>query len=229
MRPSTPRPALLCLDAMGTLLRLAAPAPALRDVLADRFGVRVSDAQARRALTDEITYYRAHLQDGDTPQALARLRTRCAEVLRGGLPASVALDAVSGAELTGALLAALRFEAYGDAPGALRRARERGQRVVVVSNWDCSLGDVLERVGLAGGLDGVLTSAEVGAAKPSPVIFQRALDLAGVAPEQALHVGDSVAEDIEGARAAGLGALLVARDGRRAPAGVATIATLAEL
>jgi putative hydrolase of the HAD superfamily len=112
---------------------------------------------------------------------------------------------------------------------ALDRARARGQRIIVVSNWDCSLGAVMQRVGLEPWLDGVVTSAEVGAEKPSPVIFERALALAGCAAEQALHVGDSLAEDVQGARAAGVAALLLARDGRPAPAGVTAIASLDEL
>jgi len=126
-------------------------------------------------------------------------------------------------------VAALRFEAFDDAVPALQRARERGQRIVVVSNWDCSLGEVLARLGLGSWLDAVLTSAEVHAAKPSPLISQRALDLAGVCPADALHVGDSVAEDVEGARAAGIPVLLLSREGRPAPPGVATIASLTEL
>jgi putative hydrolase of the HAD superfamily len=198
-------------------------------VLEDRFGVVVSEARARHALMEEITYYRAHMQEGDTPTALADLRRRCAHVLRAALPASSRLEAISEADLTEALLAALRFEAYDDAAAALRRARERGQRVAVVSNWDCSLSEVLERVGLAGWLDAVLTSAQVGAAKPSPIMFERALAQFGVAPEEALHVGDSVAEDVQGARAAAIRVLLLAREGRPAPPGVATIASLADL
>src|SRR5581483_39673 len=110
MRPA----ALLCLDAMGTLLRLAQPAPALCRVLQERHGVVVAQAQAHHALAQEITYYRAHLQEGNTASALAELRTRCAGVLRAALPASPVLDAVSEADLTDALLAALRFEAYDD-------------------------------------------------------------------------------------------------------------------
>ncbi len=217
------------LDAMGTLVRLAAPAPELRRELDRRFGVTVDDAQARHALAAEITYYRAHLQDGRTPETLGGLRRRCAAVLRASLPPSAALDAVDEADLTQALLAALRFEAFGDAVAALDRARARGQRIIVVSNWDCSLGAVMQRVGLEPWLDGVVTSAEVGAEKPSPVIFERALALAGCAAEQALHVGDSLAEDVQGARAAGVAALLLARDGRPAPAGVTAIASLDEL
>jgi FMN phosphatase YigB (HAD superfamily) len=57
----------------------------------------------------------------------------------------------------------------------------------------------------------------VRAAKPGPEVFLRALELAGARPQEALHVGDSVATDIEGARAAGIRALLVARDGEVPP------------
>jgi putative hydrolase of the HAD superfamily len=117
----------------------------------------------------------------------------------------------------------------------LRAARERGLTLVVVSNWDVSLHDVLDAIGLAPLLDGVLTSAEVGSAKPAPAIFARALELAGVGPGEALHVGDSVEHDVAGAHAAGIEPLLLVRDGAApAPpplplAGVRTIASLRPL
>jgi putative hydrolase of the HAD superfamily len=229
MCPLAPAPAALLFDAMGTLIRLAAPAPALRRALAQRFGVQVTDGQAQRALEAEIAYYRAHLHEGASATSLAELRTRCAEVLRGALPASCALHAVPAPELTDALVGALRFEAFPDALPALQAARARGQRAVVVSNWDCSLPEVLARLGLASWLHGVLSSAQVGAAKPSPVIFEAALALAGCRAHEALHVGDSPAEDVAGARAAGVAVLLLVRDGTPGPDGVATIRSLDEL
>jgi putative hydrolase of the HAD superfamily len=229
MCPLAPAPSALLFDAMGTLVRLAAPAPALRLALAQRFGVQVTDEQARRAREAEIAYYRAHLHEGASATSLAELRSRCAEVLRGALPPSCALHAVPAPELTEALVGALRFEAFPDALPALQAARARGQRAVVVSNWDCSLPEVLQRVGLASWLHGVLSSAQVGAAKPSPVIFEAALALAGCRADEALHIGDSPAEDVAGARAAGVAVLLLARDGRPGPDGVATIRSLDEL
>ena len=83
----------------------------------------------------------------------------------------------------------------------------------MVSNWDCSLADWLEPLGLLEHVDGVVTSADVGAAKPDAAMFERALALAGVEPAEAVHVGDSVENDVEGARAVGIRAVLVARDG----------------
>ena len=73
--------------------------------------------------------------------------------------------------------------------------------MIVVSNWDVSLPGALASAGLSGLIDAVVTSAEVGAAKPDPEIFTRALAMAGVAAEPAVHVGDSLAEDVAGARA----------------------------
>ena len=74
-----------------------------------------------------------------------------------------------------------------------------------------------------------MTSAECGRrASPTRAVFGRALELAGVEPAEALHVGDSLENDVAGARAAGIRAVLVARDGG-APAGVETVRSLAEL
>ena len=79
-----------------------------------------------------------------------------------------------------ALLAALRFRAFPEVPDVLRALRARGARLVVVSNWDASLHEVLPRTGLAALVDGAVASAELGVAKPDPAIFVAGLALAGV-------------------------------------------------
>ena len=58
---------------------------------------------------------------------------------------------------------------------------------------------MLERCGLAPLLDGAISSAEAGARKPDPAIFAPALELAGCEPDEALHVGDTPEEDVDGA------------------------------
>jgi putative hydrolase of the HAD superfamily len=223
------QPDVLLIDGLGTLVALEAPAPALRRELERRFGVEVSEAQAQRALAAEIAFYRARMGDGRDADTLRALRRRCAEVLRDALPAGDRLASVDTDSLTDALLASLRFRAFGDAAEALLAARARGQRVIVVSNWDVSLLEVLELVGLAPLLHAVVTSAAVRARKPSPAIFEHALALAGTPPGRAVHVGDSLEEDVEGARACGIAAVLLRRDGRPGPAGVVTVASLAQL
>ncbi|MBV9819246.1 MAG: HAD-IA family hydrolase [Solirubrobacterales bacterium] len=216
----------LLIDGLGTLVALQPPAPHLARELATRFGASVSEAEAGRALRAEIGYYRAHMDSGRDAASVARLRRACAGVLRDALPRGAVpadLDA-----MTEVLLASLRFDAFEDARGALLAARSHGAAVIVVSNWDVSLIEVLERVGLAPLLHGVVTSAAVGARKPSAAIFEHALALAGVGPQRARHVGDTFDEDVVGARACGLQAVLLSRGGVRR-AGVTTIVSLAEL
>jgi putative hydrolase of the HAD superfamily len=142
-----------------------------------------------------------------------------------------ALGVDAGTEtLTDALLASLRFEAYADAAPALRALRAAGVRLVVVSNWDVSLHERLAETGLAGLVDAAVASATFGAAKPDPAIFARGLELAGAEPGDAWHAGDRLDADVEGALAAGIRPVLVARDGPvDAPPGVPVIATLAGL
>jgi putative hydrolase of the HAD superfamily len=225
---NSPRRAVF-LDALGTLVSLSEPWPALVTALREQHGVDVSLREARRALLVEMGYYRRECRRAGNAATLAELRLECASIVRDEL--APALEHLSAAELVPTLLGALRFEAFPDARPALERWRDAGLVRVVVSNWDTSLHDVLRNTGLADLLDGVVTSAEVGHAKPDPRIFERALELAGVAASEATHIGDSPEEDIAGARAAGITAILLRRtsDGAQAPAdGPAHLASLRE-
>jgi putative hydrolase of the HAD superfamily len=215
---------------MGTLVTLRPPAPLLRRELRGRFGIQVSEREARAALAAEIAFYRRHMGDGRDAGSLQRLRLRCASALAGALPAASTAQSLSDDEVLGALLASLRFAPFGDARGALLAARAAGVRVVVVSNWDVSVLEVLESTGLSPLLDGVVCSAVLGVAKPAPEMFERALAIAGVPAAAAMHVGDSATEDVAGALAAGIEPVLIDRVGA-APRidGVRTIATLAAL
>jgi putative hydrolase of the HAD superfamily len=222
----------LLIDAMGTLVTLEAPAPRLRSELRTRFGFVVSEAEAAAALGAEIAYYRAHMGDGRDAATLHELRLRCAAVLRDALPdgrGGFGLD-LDLDELLQGLLVSLRFVAFDDARDALLAVRARGVWVVAVSNWDVSVLEVLEQTGLAPLLDGAVSSAAIGVAKPTPIVFEHALSLVGAAAADAVHVGDSPSEDVAGARAAGIEPLLIDRagDGERV-AGVRTIRSLHEL
>jgi putative hydrolase of the HAD superfamily len=192
------------LDAMGTLLTFADPAPRLQAALRRRLGVEVSADAARAAIRAEIAYYRAHLHRGRDAASLAALRADCAAAMRPALGLEPPVEA---------LLEALAFSAYPDSAPALRALRGAGFRLVVVSNWDASLHERLAETGLAGLLDGAVASAELGAAKPDGAIFARALALAGAEPGDAWHVGDDVEADVEGALAAGIRPVLIARAG----------------
>ena len=185
-------------DALGTIVRLEPPWAPLAATLG------VDERIAERAFRVEMAYYREHSHEGRDRHSLSVLRERCSEILSRELGRGVSVET---------MMSAIRFRAFDDAAPALRSLRRKGLRVVCVSNWDCSLSAVLSRCGLGEALDGVITSAQAGARKPDPAIFAPALALAGCSAAEAVHVGDSPEEDVEGARAAGIRPLLLRRGG----------------
>jgi FMN phosphatase YigB (HAD superfamily) len=209
-----PPPYRACLiDALGTMVRLSPPWERI-----DPAAVAGLDPDVvRRAFRAEMHHYAANADRGRDPESLAALRAECADLLSNELGRSI--DATT-------MMAAIRFDAYPDAAPALRAWREGGLRIVCVSNWDYELGEVLERIGLAGLLDGVVTSAGTGARKPDPAIFGAALRIAGCTAAEAIHIGDSD-EDVEGAQAAGVDVIRIDRDG--AARGAADVSSLAEI
>jgi putative hydrolase of the HAD superfamily len=213
-------PSAVLLDALGTLVELETPWPHLLDELAAR-GVVVGEEAARAAMLAEMAYYRAHHDEASTWPALKDLRRRCAAVVQGHLATALPV-----ADVEDALLAAIRFRAYPEVPAVLGRLRAAGARLAVVSNWDVSLHDVLERTRLRALVDAVVISAVLGVAKPDPAIFRAALERLEARAAETIHVGDSVEHDVAGARAAGVEAVLVVRNGGQAPAGVRVVAGL---
>ena len=103
------------------------------------------------------------------------------------------------------------WRCFPEVMDVLASLRDKGYRLAVVSNFDSRLPGILRAVGIDTFMDAIIYSSRAGSAKPDPAIFMQALDALGVAPQQALHVGDSVEADVGGAVAAGLAALLIRR------------------
>ena len=103
---------------------------------------------------------------------------------------------------------------FPDARETMATLRERGLKTGLLSNWDHRLRPVLEGLALLSLLDAVIISCEVGVEKPHPKIFHTAWTSLGVTdPAEVLHVGDSFRDDVHGAIAAGMKAVLVERTG----------------
>lgn len=117
---------------------------------------------------------------------------------------------------------------YDDVLPTLGDLSERGLRLAVVSNWDSYLPVLLAALGLDRFFPVIAVSAIEETGKPDPEIFRRACARLGVEPAEAVHVGDSVTEDLFGARAAGLSGLLLDRQNRH-PEIADRIRTLSEL
>lgn len=120
------------------------------------------------------------------------------------------------------------WRVFDDVDPALSALERLDVRRAVVSNWDSSLPQLLDALGLRRWFEFVLTSAEARHRKPDPRIFEQAVARLGLHPDQVLHVGDSYEDDFVGAQAAGLRCVIVDRHGSN-DAICPTIETLTEL
>jgi putative hydrolase of the HAD superfamily len=184
-------------DAFGTLLLLEDPTERLRAALAERGVDRDADA-VRAAFRAEAAYYRPRSLAGRDADSLLALRRDCMRVFLAAAEAPL-----EAAAFVPAFLEAIVFRPADGALEALDALAGAGLSLACVANWDVSLHEHLERLGLDTRFAVVLPSAEAGAEKPQPRIFEMALERLGVEPARALHIGDE-AVDREGAAAAGL-------------------------
>jgi len=184
-------------DAYGTLVTLSDPVPALRSALAVQ-GIERDQEAVERAFREEIEYYVKRSHEGRDEATLALLRRDCAAVFLAAADAGLDPDAFAPA-----FLDALSFLPVDGAVDACRALAAAGMKIAVVSNWDVGLHEHLRALGLDSLVDTVVTSAEAGAPKPSPAIFELALSRLGTRADRVVHVGDDAA-DAEGARAAGI-------------------------
>ncbi len=123
------------------------------------------------------------------------------------------------------VLDAANYTLRPDAVGTLEALRQRGYKSYILSNNFPELSDIIEKLGLAPLLAGVITSANVGYDKPRREIFDYALEYAGD-PAAAVMVGDNPNDDTGGAKAAGLTAVAAFR---QAPEADYNISALSEI
>ena len=181
------------LDAHGTLVRLADPVPALLGVLRERGVERTSEA-VLAGFRSEAAYYAPRAGEGYDEASLARLRRDCASIFLEAVGAD--LDAE---EFAPAYVGTLRFEVLPGVVESLTRLRALGLELAVVANWDFSLRERLEEVGLAQSFASIVHAAR----KPAPDGLLQALGEIGVDASRALHIGDGGVDE-QAAHAAGM-------------------------
>lgn len=111
------------------------------------------------------------------------------------------------------------WEIYPDVEPALAELERGGFRLAALSNWDPRLPTLLERLGLARRFESIVYSAEIGYEKPHEAIFQAALAALDLPAASVVHIGDRAIDDVEGAGAVGMRALLLDRKGTGAGVG----------
>ncbi len=184
-------------DAFGTLVLLDDPASPLQAALAEHGIERPREAVAAAFLA-EAAHYRPRSSRGRDATSLEELRLECVGVFLDRLEAPL-----QAAGFVPAFMRAISFRLAPGSLDALDRLRAAGLGLACVANWDVSLREQLEGLGVADRFHVILSSAEAGAEKPEPAIFQLALDQLAVPASRSLHVGDEHA-DREGASAAGM-------------------------
>ena len=199
-------------DAVATLIRpwpsvgsVYARAVAMHGVRCPARPLQATFGPAYRELQPLRFFGGSGLQTSDPRERRwwARVVSRTFERAGCGTPPPAAVAA--------ALEAFARGDAWRPCAGAveaLAALKAGGLKLAIVSNYDSRLHRVVEELGLRPFLEAVVVSSEAGWAKPSPRIYRSALAALGVAAGEALMVGDRPVEDVAGAAAAGLRALL---------------------
>jgi putative hydrolase of the HAD superfamily len=190
-------------------------------------GIAVEPARfghAVRAASVILDAQQQHVYDHDI---FVRYTRRIIEEMGGSGPA---LDACAR-EIYDEWAACHHFHLYEDVAPVLRELARRGIKIGLISNSHRSLASFEQHFELEGLISAAISSSEHGYLKPHPSIFQAALQLAGVRPEESMMVGDSVPHDIEGALRVGMRGVLVHRGEGRAGTvrDVPVIRTLSEL
>lgn len=118
---------------------------------------------------------------------------------------------------------------FPETAATLARLKTMGLELGIISNFDSRLFAVMRGLGIAEAFDTVTISSLAQAAKPAPQIFRLAVEKHAVDPDEALHVGDSLRDDVEGATKAGLHAALLDRHGKHRGTATHIISSLDEI
>lgn len=215
----TQTPSAVLLDAGNTLLRAEPPVAVRYAEAGQRHGLELTPAQIKQAYETLWPQFRARREQKLFRTSPAGTRDFWREFVSAIFePWRDRIDDVEAmfGELYDGFAAGAAWQLFDDVVPSLQRLRQRGLSLAVVSNWDYRLHRILDDKGIAGYFDAVLISADEGFEKPRAELFERALGRLEVAPGRALHVGDSLAEDVRGALGAGLQAAYLVRDVDRA-------------
>jgi len=175
--------------------------------LGERYGLTLDPARYEGARREALSTLKRHPELDHDEEIWVLFTQRIIEGMGGvGDTYGAAL------EMEGAWAHAQHFELYDDALPVLEALRARGLKIGLLSNSARDLDEFVAHHGLA--VDAVLTSRAHGKTKPHETIFRRMLELLGVEAAEAAMVGDTIEDDIDSARAVGMQAVLVDREGR---------------
>ena len=201
-------------DLYNTIARFDPPREEIQSRAAAEFGMTLTREGVDRgyAMAD------AYMAQGTasrpvramTPDELERFFSRYQQLVLEGAGHDVDLDTARN------IWRHIRSQPYGmelfdDVIPAFDALRADGRIVGVISNYDRRGAAIADDLGFAGHVDFIVTSLEAGAQKPDPAIFEMALARAGIEAADAVHVGDQLESDVQGALAVGITPVLIDR------------------
>lgn len=223
-----PLPPVVFFDAVGTLIHPEPPAAAVYADVGRRFGSRLDEATIR------VRFRTAFLRQEEADYA-GDLRTdEAREVQRWRAIVREVLDDVADAEscfheLYAHFARASAWRCEAGTAEVLAALAARGHQLGIASNFDRRLRGLVENMPAFGPLHYLLISSEIGWRKPARAFYAAMCRQANFAPEQILYVGDDPVNDYDGARAAGLHAVLFAPANRPSVPARASIRSLGDI
>jgi putative hydrolase of the HAD superfamily len=175
--------------------------------LGERYGLVLDPARYADARRDALVDLKRHPELDHDEEIWVLFTQRIIEGMGG-----VGDTYRAAVEMENAWSNAQHFELYEDALPTLDALRERGLKLGLLSNSARDMAEFAAHHRIT--VDAALSSRAHGKTKPHEAIFRAMLALLEVPAEEAMMVGDTVDDDIEGARAVGMRAVLVDREGR---------------
>jgi putative hydrolase of the HAD superfamily len=219
-------------DAADTLFRVKGSVGAIYADVARRYGSLVGPDRVERAFHEVFSAAPPLAFPDAVPGTIRRLEKEWwRDVVRGVFHRVGMIQRFDEyfEELFRFFAGARGWELFPETAEVLRKLRATGFVLGTITNFDSRIYTVLSELRIFDSLDSVTHSSREGAAKPHPKIFAKALMEHDLIPAQAIHVGNSLSEDVEGARASGMTPVYLSRDGSAGPEGILTIRSLGEL
>ena len=219
-------------DVGNTLLRADPPVPDVFARVARRLGYDITVRDVEPCMVDVDAYYQSeYLRDGDfwcVHERAVQIWLDMYAMMADYCGITQGVDVLAQAVYDEYLLPE-NWSAFPDVEACLKGLKRRGFSLGIVSNWDATLEGLIRGLGLLPYFDEVVASAAVGCRKPSPAIFEIAMERLGVMPDNTVHVGDLPEADGEGALGAGIRPVLIDRAGVHGDAPFERITMLTDL
>lgn len=187
------------------------------------------DAWSQELLYDTFEYYGDAYHPALTGEEKGAFWTEFTRRLFERANVQSAGDAGAHADAIRDIFGSSAFELFPEVQRVLAYLKARGLRLGVISNWPRGLEHFCAELGVAPYFDAVVASGEVKRDKPDPVIFAEALRRLGATPDETVHVGDLLEDDVNGARSAGMRAILLDREHKHPPGPERVVHDLSDL